>query len=184
MSEEWINIGISIAVPTEKLEDIKKLLQPYANELGWELSSTSPEKEDKSQILIAPSSGMTSPEELNEKMGKIAGVSFGLLKDLVYLGDREKALKNYMQGFVLTVARHPKTKKEILFIGHTMGFLWFNYPLEARMNLEKENNELALSLFFNQTAEEQLRDYFQKKKPEEHDARIKETLEKTYKFKL
>ena len=184
MSEEWINIGISIAVPTEKLEDIKKLLQPYANELGWELSSTSPEKEDKSQILIAPSSGMTSPEELNEKMGKIAGVSFGLLKDLVYLGDREKALKNYMQGFVLTVARHPKTKKEILFIGHTMGFLWFNYPLEARMNLEKENNELALSLFFKQTAEEQLRDYFQKKKPEEHDARIKETLEKNYKFKL
>ncbi|MCP4646776.1 MAG: hypothetical protein GY852_03455, partial [bacterium] len=114
----------------------------------------------------------------------IAGVSFGLLKDLAYLGDREKALKNYMQGFVLTVARHPKTKKEILFIGHTMGFLWFNYPLEARMKLEKENNELALSLFFKQTAEEQLREYFQKKKPEEHDARIKETLEKNYKFKL
>ncbi len=184
MSEEWINIGISILVPNEKLEDIKKLLQPYANELSWKLSSTSPEKEAKSQILIAPSIGRISPEELNEKINKIAGVSFGLLKDLAYLGDREKALKNYMQGVVLTVARHPKTKKEILFIGHTMGFLWFNYPLKARMHLEKENKDLALSLFFNQTAEEQLRDYFQKKKPEEHDARIKETLEKRYGFKL
>ncbi|MCP4648339.1 MAG: hypothetical protein GY852_11520, partial [bacterium] len=70
MSEEWINIGISITVPTEKLEGIKKLIQPYANELGWELSSTTPEKEGKSQILIAPSSGMISPGELNEKMGK------------------------------------------------------------------------------------------------------------------
>lgn len=184
MHEEWINIGISILVPNEKLEDIQKLLQPYANELGWELSSTSPEKEDKSQILIAPSIGRISPEELNERINKIAGVSFGLLKDLAYMGDREKALKNYMQGLVLTVARHPKTKKEILFIGHTMGFLWFNYPLEARMELEKEDNELALSLFFNQTAEDQLRDYFQKKKPEEHDAKLKETIEKKYKFKL
>ncbi len=184
MPEEWINIGISIIVPNEKLDGITTLLQPYADEIGWELSSTSPEKEAKSQILIAPSSGRISPEELNERINKIAGVSFGLLKDLAYMGDREKALKNYMQGFVLTVARHPKSKKEILFIGHTMGFLWFNYPLELRMKLEKENNELALSLFFKQTAEEQLREYFQKKKPEEHDAGIKETLEKIYGFKL
>jgi hypothetical protein len=184
MAGEWINIGISILVPNEKLEGVNTLLQPYATELGWELSSTSPEKEDKSQILIAPSSGRISPEELNERINKIAGVSFSLLKDLAYLGDREKALQKYMQGFVLTVARNPKTKKQILFLGHTMGFLWFNYPLGARMELEKENRELALSLFFNQTAEEQLRDYFQKKKPEEHDAKLKAAIEKAHGFKL
>jgi hypothetical protein len=100
------------------------------------------------------------------------------------MGDREKALKNYMEGLVLTAARHPKTKKEFLFIGHTMGFLWFNYPLDERLKLEKEDEKLALSLFANKTAEEQLRFYFEKKKPEENDAKLKELLEKKYKFKL
>lgn len=180
MEDEWINIGISVLASNDKAEGMEKLLRPYADELGWELSSTSVQEGNKTQISLMPPSRSISPEKLNGSLKKIAGVSFGILKDIVYLGDREKALKNYMQGIVLTAARHPQHKKEALFLGHTLGFLWFNYPLRARLALEKKNPELALSLFFNQTTEQQLREYFQKKKPEAHDGKLKEILEKKY----
>ncbi|MBD3398326.1 hypothetical protein GF412_03895 [Candidatus Micrarchaeota archaeon] len=182
MENEWINIGISLLAPKEKAEGLEKLLQPYADELGWEISSTS--KEEQAQISIVPPSRALSPKELDGNLKKIAGVSFGIFKDIVYLGDREKALQNYMQGMVLTAAKHPKHKKEIFFLGHTMGFLWFNYPLRARLKLEEQDPELARSLFFGRSAEEQLRDYFQNKKPEEQDATVKEALEKKYELKL
>jgi hypothetical protein len=180
MEEEWINIGISVLAPKEKADGMEKLLKPYADELGWEIASAPNHEGDKMQISLLPPSRRVSPEELNGNLKRIAGVSFGILKDIIYLGDREKALKNYMQGMVLTAARHPQHKKEILFLGHTMGFLWFNYPLRARMNLEKENHELALSLFFGQTVEQQLQEYFQKKRPEEHDGKLKEIIGKRY----
>lgn len=182
MEQEWINIGISMHAPKEKAEGVEKLLQPYADELGWELSSSS--KDGQVQLSILPGSRALSPEELNRKLKKAAGVSFAILKDIVYLGDREKALQNYMQGVVITAARHPRHKKEILFLGHTLGFLWFNYPLRARLALEAENPELANSLFFGKSAEEQLREYFQNKKPEEQDSELKQSIEKKFGLNL
>jgi len=212
VKEKWINIGIAIAVPKNKTKELEKLLAPYADELGWKISSGNQsgqtehhpanslkiepqqseepqaqfrdEPGEKSQISIAPESGRISPEELKQKLNKIAGVGFGILKDVVYLGDREKALQNYMQGFIITSAILPKTKKEVYFLGHTIGFLWFNYEVSKRVALEQADKEFALSLFFNTTAEDELRDFFAKKKPEENDAEIKSKLEELYSFKL
>ena len=181
--EEWINIGISLTVPKNKTGELEKILTPYADELGWKIFSVD-ESEENSQIAIAPKSGRISPQELKEKLNKIAGVSFGILKDIVHLGDREKALKNYMQGFIITSAILPKTKKEVFFLGHTLGFLWFNYEVSKRIALEQADKELALAIFFNTTAEDELRDFFAKKKPEENDAEIKSKLETLYAFKL
>lgn len=184
--EKWINIGIAVSVAPEKREGMEKLLKLYADELGWEVSSREvpSEKEKRAEVLISPASRTISPSELNERINKVAGVSFGILKDIVFRGDREKALKHHLQGTSLTAAVHPGTKKEFLFLGHTIGFLWFNYELSNRLALEKENPELARSLFFGQTAEEQLRDLFRRKKPEENDAKLKEALEKKYGINL
>ena len=181
--EEWINIGISISVSKAKAPEMEKLLKPYADELKWQISSKG-ESEEKSQILINPQSGHISPEDLNKQINKIAGVSFGILKDIAYLGDREKALQNHMHGFVITSAILPKTKREIFFLGHTIGFLWFNYDISKRLALEKGNPELALSLFFNKTVEGEVREFFQKKQPKENDAELKSKLEELYGFKL
>jgi len=181
--EEWINIGLAITVPTAKVEELAKLLTPYAHELGWALSSQDGE-EDKSQISIAPQNGRISPEELKANLEKIAGISFGILKDIVHLGDRDKALAEHMQGFSITSAILPDTKKEVFFLGHTVGFLWFNYELSKRLALEKEDLEFSKSVFLGHTAQEETKSFFANKKPEESDTLVKEHLEKMYGFKL
>ena len=182
-SEEWINIGISISAPKEKAPEVEKLLKPYADELGWGISS-SEQSESNSQITLSPEKGRISPEELRERLESIAGVSFGILKDVICLGDREKALQNYMQGLVITAAVLPQTGKEVFFLGHTIGFLWFNYEISKRLALEKEKPELAFTLFFNSTAENQLREFFQNKPAEGADAETRAKLEELYGFKL
>ena len=181
--EEWINIGLAITVPTNKVEELSKLLTPYSQELGWALSSQDAE-ESKSQITIGPVNGRISPEYLKANLEKIAGISFGILKDIVHLGDREKALAEHMQGFLITSALLPDTKKEVFFLGHTIGFLWFNYELSKRLALESEDLEFSKSVFLGHTAQEEIKSFFANKKPEESDSLVKEHLEKLYGFKL
>ncbi len=182
-NEDWINIGIAITIPKDKAKELEGLLKPYADELKWDIFSTD-EDEQKSQLSIAPKSGRLSPQALKDNLDKIAGVGFGILKDIVYLGDKEKALQNYMQGFVITSAILPKTKREVFFLGHTIGFLWFNYEVSKRLALEESDKDFAVSLFFDTTAEDELKDFFAKKKPEETDAEIISKLESIYGFNL
>lgn len=181
--EKWINIGLAITVPKKKVSELAELLTPYAKELDWAISSEDAQ-EGKSQINIAPISGRVSPKELQVDLEKIAGISFGILKDIVHLGDRDKALKEHMQGFSITSAILPDTKKEVFFLGHSVGFLWFNYELSKRLSLEKEDLEFSKSVFMNQTAEEEIGEFFTKKNPEDSDSLVKEHLEKLYGFKL
>lgn len=188
--EKWINIDITIMTPYSELIKLKTALKPYAEELGWKIESgRNTETLDSTKvggeivkrvnITLSPQGGTISPINFLNNEEKIRGLVFSILRDIVYDGNHEEAVKNFKRTVHLSCIRPDghEPNKEDYTIRVSSSFLSYSYKLVDRINFEKRNKKLALELFGN-TAEEDVK-FILKEEPKKEKIKTKPLTKKS-----
>lgn len=146
-NDKWVEIHIGLMSPSTEIIKIKKDLNDYANELGWEINIDKKGVVDEEgnrvfNIRISPKGDKISPEELREKSDIINGFSVSVLRDVIYVG-RENELSEISRTWL---AYRNEEKKCILDV-RLADVLIINCELKKAIKLELESPNLFKKAF-------------------------------------
>jgi hypothetical protein len=191
--DKWIGLEISVVVTYSVLVKIKQALQPYAEELGWHIGQKEGTKDEEGvkwvPIVLIPleknKEKRYSPKEFLKERDKVMGIAHGVYEEFILKEQKEQELTT--ESFVLRLKKNPflDAKKEGFYVYTRIGCLTMNYPIQKRLELEKENKKLYEEIFVG-TTQEQISEIFQisESKLDEATVSIKKDLVKLFGFKL
>jgi len=178
LSKKWITMEISLWAPFTELVNLKNALKNYSDELSWEIESgtkmgTTLIKEDgslggthgKTDITIHPKNYLISPEKFLKEKQKILGFAFAIHRDLFFNRDHDKARNEFKKMIEISSRRTEgkKPNKKDFTLTESISVMSYSYKIMDRVNLEKQNKNVALELF-GSSIEEDLRSLFQEEK--------------------
>jgi len=150
----WVEVKLSVAVDPIDVENIKKILEPYAENLGWIICEGTHRKQEniltdlkgkttkktveKVDIFICPKDIYMTPLEYEEIYQKLQEYNY-YIERILGMGIHEKNDTLYSPSY--------KHKAEDYIIFHVDGFVMVNYKLIDRRRLEKANKKLSVRLF-------------------------------------
>lgn len=145
-NDKWINIHIGVTSVAFGIIKVKKELEEYSKELGWEIKVNKKGYVDDNgdrrfNITLAPKNGNISPEELREQIDFIGGLASSIFIEIINLGDR----KNLLGIPVQFGCYKNKENKDILNV--TIGVLIIECELKKAIKLELENPNLFKKAF-------------------------------------
>ena len=145
---KWVDIHIGLVSNSTEIVKVKKELEDYAKELGWETNIdkkgyVNEEGTRMFNINVSPKGGKISPEELREDRDLIEGFSISVLRDIIYFG-RENDLPD--RAYISWLAYKAEDKQDILNIRYA-DVLIIDCDLKKAIKLEKENPNLFKKAF-------------------------------------
>lgn len=170
MTDKWIEIHIGFSAYANSLMSAREYLKNWAKELGWEY------KEDKKRqdegdsrpcypMEIFPKGRKISPAEFGEESDKILTISEQIAQSFGKVN--EQGIPVFTNTFFFSKLMDAGKKEAVEMVLHRYGVLFLKYPLYRRRELDKENRELARTIFEN-TAEEEINQMPFKIKISEH----------------
>jgi len=170
--EGWIDINIRVMSPFSELVSIKRWLEPFAEELGWEIQSGNEIEEidvKRVNITLKPKENKKfTPKEFLENKDKLFGLTYAIHRELLCKGNEKKAQQGFREQIsILSLkAKGAEPKKSDWIVLESASFLNYRYNLAKRINFEKKNKEKAIELF-SRTVEEDVKSLFSDEEPKE-----------------
>lgn len=174
--KRWINVQFGVSVDKDVAGVTKRKLILYTEDLGWEII-TSKEKEEPNRIditLLPKERGdtrMLSPSEFKS-----------IRRKLNLFGEEipsELGISNLTRSFSVSITKAMNVI-DSCDLYHRTGLLTISYDIKERIELEKENLELAKELF-GETVKSFIKDLSEDKKMKKGKV-MKEWLQKVRKI--
>jgi len=115
-SQRWILLSIELPVDSDKTTIALNQLKPYVAALrgagiDWEIIEEAPKKDETGEkhalLKLQPVDAYLSPKEYLAQKERVSVITFEIFKNLYYLGDSEKAAKEFKYGTFVTVVNPP-----------------------------------------------------------------------------
>ena len=149
MTDKWIEIEIGLNAYASSLLQTREYLKKWAQELGWEYNEKKKVLEQNDSpvypLSIAPKGGKISPSEFEEDSDKILAIS-EQIADLLGNVD-EQGIPFYNNTFFFVNLMRVGKKEAVEMLMHRYHVLILKYPFYRRLELEKRNSELSITIF-------------------------------------
>lgn len=152
IKEKWIKATLGVMAFAHTTIDARKILKEYGEELGWDF------KEDKKGVIdedgkklyhmwIEPKGGEISPEEFGEEIQRIYGftetLGGGIKENRNEEGEIVFDIKFAFTNDLMRIGKKENVEMTLKYAG----LLDIIYPLTKRIQLEKADKDLALTIF-------------------------------------
>ena len=173
----WLRVQIELQCSYNKVDKLKKALKPYAEKLGWVVSSDMdivknvlkdsdknditkemmPSKDLPVSIFIIPHKNIAvflTMDEFLQKKDKIMDCAYDIYKEIVCKDDNKRVSQVYIKKdlYIKKIdlnyfTEGSKVSKKDWIVNERLGVLYVSYPFVKRVNLEKKDKDKSVEVF-------------------------------------